>query len=69
MCTDFESCVNFVLPHNPVSKKRGTTREAIVSDLTSNPKPETGRTGVKLRWYKYPEFQKISKVQNDELRL
>ena len=69
MCTDFEAAVGFILPHDPVSKKQGTKWGAIVSDMTGNPKPGTGRTGVALHCHKYPEFNKLTDVQNDKLRL
>ena len=36
--------------------------------MTGNPKPGTGRIGVALRWHKYPEFNKLTDVQKDELR-
>ena len=68
MCTDFEAAVGFVLPHDPVLKKRGTKQGSIVSDMTGNPKPGTVRTGVALRWHNYPEFNKLQDVQKDELR-
>ena len=67
MCTDFESAVGFVLPHDPVLKKRGKKRGAIVSYMTGKPKPGTGRTGVALLWHKYPEFNKPIDVRKDEL--
>ena len=68
MCTDFESAVGFVLPHDPVLKKRGKKRGAIVSYMTGKPKPGTGRTGVALCWHKYTAFNKLTDVQKDKLR-
>ena len=68
MCTYFEAAVGFFLPHDTVSNKRGTKRGDIVSDMTGKPKPGTGRTGVALRWNKYPEFNKITDLQNYELK-
>ena len=63
MCTDFEAAVGFVLPHDPILKKRGTKRGDIVSYITGNPKPGTGRIGVALLWHKYPGFDKLTDVQ------
>ena len=40
MCTDFEAAVGFVLPHDHVSKKQGTKRGAVVSDITGKPNLE-----------------------------
>ena len=68
MHTDFEACVSFVLPHDPVLKKRGIKRRTIVSEVTANPKPGTGKTGVALCWHKYYEFGKLSSNQKDELQ-
>ena len=67
MCTDFEAAVGFVFIHDPILKKRGKKREAIVSYMTGNPKPGTGRTGVALSWHKYPEFNNHTDVQKYEL--
>ena len=67
MCTYFESAVGFVLPHDHVLKKKGTKRGVIVSYMTGNPKPGTGRIGVALCWNKYTEFNKLTYVEKDEL--
>ena len=67
MCTYFEAAVGFFFSCDPVLKKRGTKRGAIVSYMTGNPKPGTGRTGVALSWHKYPEFNNLTDVQKDEL--
>ena len=36
--------------------------------MTGNPKTGTSKTGVALRWHKYPEFKKLTDVHKDELR-
>ena len=68
ICTDFEAVVGFFLLCDPVSKKQGTKQGYIVSDITGNTKPGTCRTGVSLRWHKYPEFNRLIDVHKDELR-
>ena len=81
---DFEGAVAFLLPTDPIRKKRGGKRpHAHVSsaaittkDKNRNPngdrtvrfKPTTGKTGVELRWYKLKEWRKLSQEQQDEVR-
>ena len=67
MFTDFEAALGFVLPHDPVLKKRDSKWGSIVSYITGNPKPGTGRKVVSLRCHKYPEFNKLTNVKNDKL--
>ena len=77
---DFEGAVAFLLPTDPVKKKRGGKRPhaqisatTAVNDRTKNDKafrfkPAYGKSGVELRWYKLKEWKKLSKEQQDEVR-
>ena len=70
---DFEGAVAFLLPTDPVKKKRGGKRPhaqisatTAVNDKTKNDKtvrfkPAYGKSGVELRWYKLKEWKKLSK--------
>lgn len=73
---DFEATASFILPHDPVAKKRneatkrgGTT--ANISDTTADD-PETrsgiGKTGVELRFYEPAAYKLLPQDQKDELR-
>ena len=68
MCKDFEGVVGFFLPHDTVLMKLGTKLGAIVSYMTGNPKPVTGRTGFALRCCKYHALNNLTDVKKDELR-
>ena len=84
MRNDFEAAVAFLLPHDPVKKKRGAKRASVqisaatsVSDPNDKPedggknvrfKPTYGKTGVELRYYKLKEWKKLTKEQQDEVR-
>jgi hypothetical protein len=77
---DFESAATYLLPYEPVPKKRlsGSKREAgqisatdgmtdeVEISSTTGGKP-AGKTGVHLRCHKRQEYNKLSKEQKDEL--
>jgi hypothetical protein len=75
---DFEATASYLLPHDPVSKKRtaGTKRGmAEISDTfgadtssTSAGKPASGRTGVEFRFYERAEYSQLTSEQKEELR-
>ena len=89
MRQDFERAVAFLLPTDPVKKKRGGKRgaaqiSAVVAaaaseekekpnDKSGSPnkkprfKPNTGKTGVELRYHTHKEFIALSKEQREEL--
>jgi hypothetical protein len=72
----FSKAVNIILPQDPVALKRtkGKRPAALISGLdVSGPgnghlKVGKGKTGVDLRWHKPPDYAKLSKPQQDELR-
>ena len=73
---NFESAVAYLLPKDPVVRKRvqGNKRSVTeISEVTgevieiSSMRPGIGKTGVHLRWYKGEEFRKLSKEQRTEL--
>ena len=77
--TDFERAVAYVLPTDPVAKLRvhkpSNAGQAQISSATiappsngNTPKIGIGKTGVEFRFYKKPEFNRLSKPQQDELR-
>ena len=78
---DFEATASFILPHDPVAKKRAqasnpTKRptaeisEATVQrDVTPNTKMRVGpKTGVELRFHTRAEYMALSKEQRAELK-
>jgi hypothetical protein len=78
---DFEAMASFILPHDPVAKKRsestkrGDNAGANISDTTADgdmdtggAKVSTGRTGVEFRFYDKAAYSKLSSEQRDKLR-
>ena len=78
---DFEATASFLLPYDPVQKKRndhGTKRgPADISDATGEEaynvssfgtKKGTGSSGVPLRYHKKEEYDLLTKAQQRELR-
>ena len=79
---NFEAAVAYLLPYDPVAKKRNqatkrTADEANVGDVTADvgatdagfgTKPGLGKTGVHLRYYEEAEYKKLPKAQQEELR-
>jgi hypothetical protein len=79
---DFEATASYLLPYDPVAKKRNagakrgvaaisdTTATAEVSSLTTKTgaKVTKGKTGVEFRFYTHAEYQKITAPQRAELR-
>ena len=76
MRNDFESAVTFLLPVDPVAKKRkGSNSEGNYAEISSasggnqsGTKKSTGKSGVELRYHKKEEYRKLSSEQKDELR-
>ena len=80
MREDFERSVAFLLPTDPVKKKRGSKRVAaqISAAQSTAPggkggkkvsfKPNVGKTGVERRYYKQSEYRKLSLDQKLELK-
>jgi hypothetical protein len=79
MRNDFEGAVAFLLPHDPVKKKRGGKRpSAQISAAALNKagdgkksvkfKPTYGKTGVELRYYKLKEWKQLTKEQQLEVQ-
>lgn len=77
MRNDFERAVAHILPYDPVAKKRANAKRSsalisgvdgdVMADVSSVTKPSIGKTGVHFRYYKGPEFAKLSKEQKKEL--
>jgi hypothetical protein len=77
---DFEATASYLLPYDPVAKKRNSGAKrgvaaisdatADVSSLSTKPsaKVTKGKTGVEFRFYKGPEYAKLLLTQKDELR-
>lgn len=78
MGNDFEEAAAYLLQFCPVSKKRKSSsgeRTYNVSSISvdddvpkKRSKPNKGKTGVELRYYKPKEYRKLSTDQIDELR-
>ena len=75
---DFETAVAYLLPKDPVVRKRVQGNKRNVNEISetdgdkveissSSLKPGIGKTGVHLRWHKREEFRKLSKEQRKEL--
>ena len=81
---DFEAAASYLLPYDPVAKKRSTATkrgaayisgvdgdedgDANNSATTTAPKPSIGKTGVHLRYHKDAEYRKLSQEQKMELK-
>ena len=71
---DFEAAVAYILPKDPVVRRKHDTSsgkhvefsEANVADFGT--KPAIGKTGVHLRYHTGPEYEKLSLPQKKELR-
>ena len=75
---DFKLAVVFLLPYDPVAKKKSrkvssdahasiAEGAAEIFSTSTSGKPSIGKKGVHLRWHKPNEFAKLSKVQKCEL--
>ena len=72
---DFELAVAYILPKDPVARKRDTVNKrgpGEISDLNANVsgfgvKPGIGSTGVHLRWHSEEEYTGLSQEQRREL--
>jgi hypothetical protein len=81
---DFEATASYLLPYDPVSKKRAAGAKrglSSISDLTGEDnadissvsqagrnKPSIGKSGVEFRYYKSPEYNLLSTPQKAELK-
>ena len=72
---DFELAVAYILPKDPVARKRDASNKrgaGEISDITANisgfgDKPGIGKTGVHLRWHSDDEYKNLSQDQRKEL--
>jgi flagellar hook-basal body complex protein FliE len=64
----FEDTASFLLPHDPVAKKRDTGRRTYASISSLQLKTGSGETGVEFRFYDPIEYKKLSPEQKSELR-
>ena len=70
---NFENTASFLLPHDPVAKKRTSTGKRGSAEIshTSSDKPSLksgiGRTGVHLRFHDYKEYKHLNQEQKEEL--
>lgn len=72
---NFEDAVSYLLPKDPVARKRTTQTKrtvAQISDTTAEiagfgDKPGIGKSGVHLRWHKFKEYKALSQEQREEL--
>jgi hypothetical protein len=73
---NFEAAASYLLPYDPVAKKRTGKRDhdATISDATAEvgaafgDKPGIGKTGVHLRFYKMDEYKQLTPEQKLELK-
>jgi hypothetical protein len=80
MRNDFEAAAAYLLPYDPVAKKRavggkrsGADISSIDADVeevssTTMKKQSMGKTGVHLRYHKISEYKALTDEQRDELR-
>jgi hypothetical protein len=76
--SNFESTASFLLPYDPVAKKRQLSskrdHDSIISDTTGNiastfgTKPGLGKSGVHLRYHTKDEYKNLSSEQKLELK-
>ena len=75
----FEDTASFLLPNDPVARKRNSSVGRNTPDISSVTgevevsaadlsRPGVGKTGVELRYYSKKEYHKLSDKQKDELR-
>ena len=75
----FEDTASFLLPNDPVARKRNSSMGRNTPDISSATgevevsaadlsRPGVGKTGVELRYYSKKEYYKLSDKQKDELR-
>lgn len=80
MRSDFEAAASFLLPYDPVAKKRAgkrgasqisaletETTEAMAAVTIGKKKNGIGKTGVHLRYHKAEEYAALNKAQRMEL--
>lgn len=64
---DFEATAAFILPHDPVAKKRSTAKRPHAEVSATTMKSGIGKTGVPLRWHTSEEYAKLPRDQRAEL--
>lgn len=70
---DFEAAVAYLLPNDPVDRKKKGAGKRTGAEISSTEvgsfgsKKGIGMTGVHLRWHKPSEFKKLSEEQKEEL--
>jgi hypothetical protein len=83
LMNDFEAAASYLLPYNPVAKKRKTQQgnkqntadisdtkadgSASLAGTSASAKASMGRTGVKFRFYTRSEYAKLSTAQKEKL--
>jgi hypothetical protein len=83
MRNDFESAVAFLLPRDPVKKKKSNKRTSAQISATAGGdtgeksdrkkkkvtfRPAFGKTGVELRYHKLKEWNKLTPQKQDEIK-
>jgi len=68
--TSFEEPASYLLPSNPVAKKRldSPVKRAHGNISSVSTKKSDGSSGVEFRYYKKSEYDTLSDAQTDELR-
>jgi len=72
---NFESAVAYILPKDPVARKREAASKRGIGEISDvdatvagfGDKPGIGRTGVHLRWHGENEYSELTKEQRREL--
>ena len=65
---NFEDAAVYIIPFDPVSKRRGVKRQHDIAAVKPDLNIQRGSTGVELRFYKPSEYKCLSKEQKEELR-
>ena len=68
---DFEAAVSYLLPKDPVVKRKEAPKRGIahISDTTADPesKDGIGKSGVHLRWHSLESYSELNTEQKEEL--
>jgi hypothetical protein len=74
-CNNFEATASYLLPHDPVAKKRTAKRphgDVTTADVSAVDSPGIksgiGKIGVPLRFHTYKEYQQLTSDQKVELK-
>jgi hypothetical protein len=69
MRNNFEMAVTFLLPTDPIIKKKASGDKRPAADISSvEIKKGTGNTGVELRYYDHADYMRLSPDQKHELK-